>query len=127
MSRVVITALALMSAACHRASTLPQTSPEAERLRWVEHADVLADFRQHVEREHDLRFLSVSGLSFGTEFPGLTETPETQQLVREHGSRWIEGTTDIVSSWEQHRLLDEISDYATRYNCMLLGYLERPK
>jgi len=103
---------------------MPQTSPQAEELRWVEHADVQADFRQHVEREHDTRFLSQSGLSFATEFPGLEETPETQRLVKEHDSRYIKGTTDIISSWEQKRLRDEATYYATRYNSMLLGHLE---
>jgi hypothetical protein len=127
MTRVTIAVFAVMTSACRHSEMMPETSPEAEQLRWVEHADVVADFRQHVEREHDTRFLSQFGLSFATEFPGLTETPETQQLVRQHGSRRIEGTTDVISSSEQLRLKDEASFYATRYNAMLLGYLECQK
>jgi hypothetical protein len=105
-------------------SSAPNTCAEAEILRWVEKADVVADFRQHVERDHDMRFLSVFGLSFSTEFPGLENTSEMQQLVQQHGSRRIEGTTDALSCMEQHRLLNEVSHYAARYNSMLLGYLE---
>jgi hypothetical protein len=105
-------------------SRAPDTCAEAEVLRWVEKADVIADFRQHVERDHDSRFLSVFGLSFATEFPGVGDTPEMQQLVQQHGSRRISGTTDALSCMEQQRLLDEVFHYASRYNSMLLGYLE---
>jgi hypothetical protein len=110
--------------ACKREMSLPQTSPEAEQLRWVEHADVLADFRQHVEQEHDMRFLSKYGLSFGTEFPGLQETAETQRLVKQYLSRRIDGGDDVIRSWEQERLMHEVTWYASTYNSMLLGYLE---
>jgi hypothetical protein len=66
-------------------------------------------------------------LGFGTEFPGLTETPETQRLVHEHGSRRLESGSDIITSAEQEQLQHEIMIYATRYNSMLLGYLECQK
>jgi hypothetical protein len=74
-----------------------------------------------------MRFLSIFGLSFATEFPGLQETPEMQRLLREHGSRRVEGTTDILSCIEQHQLQDQVFQYAMRYNSMLLGYLECQK
>ncbi len=110
-----------------RASSIPATSSESEKLRWVQHADVVADFRQHVEREHDTRFLSRYGLSFASEFFGLTETPEIQQLIQKHGSRRLEAGDDIITSAEQMQLQDQIGIYGTRYNCMLLGYLECQK
>jgi hypothetical protein len=110
-----------------RQPSIPETSPESEKLRWVEHADVVADFRQHVEQEHDTRFVSEYGLGFGTEFPGLTDTPEMQRLVHEHGSRRLESGSDIITSLEQERLQPEIFSYATRYNNMLVGYLECQK
>jgi hypothetical protein len=110
-----------------RASRLPETSSESEKLRWVQHADVVADFRQHVEREHDTRFLSRYGLSFASEFFGLTETPEIQQLIQKHGSRRLEAGDDIITSAEQMQLQDQIGIYGTRYNSMLLGYLECQK
>ena len=106
---------------------IPATSLESEKLRWVEHADVVADFRQHVVQEHDMRFVSQYGLGFGSEFPGLSDTPETQRLLREHGSRRLESGSDIITSYEQERLQSEISTYATRYNCLLLGYLKCQK
>jgi hypothetical protein len=112
---------------CNRTASLPRTSPEATALAWVDHADVLTDFRQHVEHDGDTRFLSQSGLSFATEFPGLQETPELQQIVKEHGSRRIEGTTDVINSLEQQRLLGEVTFYAARYNSMLLGYIDCTK
>jgi hypothetical protein len=88
----IIAAIALVS--CQRSPKVADTCAEADKLRWVRHANVQEDFRQHVEREHDMRFLSVFGLSFATEFPGLQDSPENQRLVQEHGSRRIEGTTD---------------------------------
>jgi uncharacterized protein YfaT (DUF1175 family) len=112
---------------CQRSPKIPDTCAEADKLRWVEHANLQEDFRQRVEREHDMRFLSVFGLSFATEFPGLQDTPEMQRLVQEHGSRRVEGTTDIISCIEQHQLLDQVFQYATRYNSMILGYRECPK
>ena len=74
-----------------------------------------------------MRFLSVFGLSFSTEFPGLQDTPEMQRLVQETGSRRIEGTTDIIRCIEQRQLLDQVFQYAMRYNSMILGYRECPK
>jgi hypothetical protein len=102
---------------------IPPTSPEAERLHWLDHANVALDFRQHVEQQHDTRFLSFYGPSFTTEFPGLQDTAASRRLVREHGSRRIQGTTDIISSSEQQRLRHSAFEYARRYNSMLVAYL----
>jgi hypothetical protein len=110
-----------------RDAAIPETSPESERLRWVQHADVVEDFRRHVEREHDTRFLTRYGLSFTSEFFGLTETPEIQQLIQKNGSRRLEAGDDIVTSSEQMQLQSLIGVYGTRYNSMLLGYLECQK
>ena len=110
-----------------RSPSMPETSPESEKLRWVQHADVIADFRQHVEREHDTRFLSRYGLSFASEFFGLTETPEIQQLIQKHGSRRLQAGDDIITSAEQMQLQGQIGEYGTRYNSMLVGYLECQK
>jgi hypothetical protein len=110
-----------------RQPSMRETSPESEKLRWVQRADVVADFRQHVEREHDTRFLTRYGLSFASEFFGLTETPEIQQLIQRHGSRRLEAGGDIITSAEQRQLQDQIGIYGTRYNSMLLGYLECQK
>jgi hypothetical protein len=110
-----------------RQPSMRETSPESEKLRWIQHADVVVDFRQHVEREHDARFLTRYGLSFTSEFFGLTETPEIQQLIQKHGSRRLEAGDDIITSAEQMQLQDQIGIYGTRYNSMLLGYLECQK
>jgi hypothetical protein len=110
-----------------RSPSMPETSPESEKLRWIQHADVVADFRQHIKREHDTRFLSRYGLSFASEFFGLTETPEIQQLIQKHGSRRLEAGDDIITSAEQMQLQQQIGVYGTRYNSMLLGYIECQK
>jgi hypothetical protein len=109
------------------ASAIPETSSESEKLRWIQHADVLADFRQHVEREHDTRFVTRYGLSFASEYFGLTETPEIKELVQQHGSRRLEAGSDVMTSGEEERLQEQIGHYGTRYNNMLLGYLECQK
>ena len=54
---------------------------------------------------------------------GLEETPEVKQLLERYGERHIEGTTDIIRSAEQQRLLQKASDYVKRYNILLLRYL----
>jgi hypothetical protein len=104
-----------------------EKSPEVQRLRWIEHADVIADFRQNVEQKHDTRFVTVYGLSFGTEFPGLEDTPEMQQLVKQHGARRLESGSDVFNTSLEMELTHQIFDYARRYNSLLLGYLEHEK
>jgi hypothetical protein len=118
----VLSIVALATVACQRSASIPKTSPEAEQLRWLDTADARADFRDHVERQHDARFISIYGLSFVSEF-GIAETPETQELTHKHGSRHIYGTTDIITSTEHERLLRKASEYAQQYNLLLLQYL----
>jgi hypothetical protein len=110
-----------------RSPGMRDTCAEAEALRWIERANVQEDFRQHVVREHDMRLLSVFGLSFSTEFPGLEDTPEMQRLVHEYGSRRLESGSDSISCAEQMQLQDRIFHYAVHYNSMILGYRECPK
>jgi hypothetical protein len=122
MALFVAVVIALATAACHRSARIPATSPDADALRWLDQADVSADFRDHVERQHDTRFISVYALSFTGEF-GVPETPKTQELTRKHASRHIAGTTDVITSLEQQRLLRKASEYAHTYNTLLLDYL----
>ena len=105
-------------------SAIPATSSQSEKLRWIQHTDVVADFRQRVEQDHDTRFVTRYGLSFASEFFGLPETPEIKELVQKHGSRRLEAGDDIITSAKQQRLQEQIGDYGARYNNMLLGYLE---
>jgi hypothetical protein len=121
-SPTVALALAVVLSSCHRGASLPETSPEAEQLRWLDQADVVADFTERVERQHDLRFLSVYALTTPTAF-GLDESPEVRQLIQRHGERHIEGTTDIITSAEHRRLLAKASDYVKQYNALLLHFL----
>ena len=110
-----------------RSDTMRETCAEAEELRWIERANVQEDFRQHVVRDHDMRFLSVFGLGFSTEFPGLEDTPEMQGLVHEHGSRRLDCCNDLPRCAQQVQLQDRIFQYAMHYNSMILGYRECPR
>ena len=121
-SHAVIVAAAFILFGCHRDAALPETSPDAEPLRWLDHADVVADFTEHVEHQHDTRFVSV--FAFGAAGAvGLDDTPEVRQLLQRHGERHIEGTTDIITSVEQQRLLQKARDYVGKYNVLLLHFL----
>ena len=101
---------------------IPETSADAERLRWLDHADVIADFRTHVEQQHDTRFVSQFAFSMASAV-GLDDTPEVRALVEKHGERHLEGTGDVISSAEQQRLRVKAGDYVRRYNTLLLYYL----
>ena len=124
MSRAlpVTIAVTLILCSCHKDTPLPQTSADAEPLRWLDHADVIADFTEHVERQNDTRFVSVFAFSAASAV-GLDDTPEMRKLVQQHGERHLEGTTDIISSAEQQRLLHKAGDYVKQYNILLLHYL----
>ena len=123
MFRVISIVAALATAACGPASPpIPQSSAEAEQLRWLEHADAAADFRQHVERQRDMRFVAVYGFSTPTVF-GLEDSAEVRQLVERHGERALEGPTDIITSRDHLRLRGKAQDYVKQYNGFLLRYL----
>lgn len=107
---------------CHHGAPLPATSRDAEQLRWLDQADAATDFKEQVEHQRDTRFVSVYALSTASAV-GLDDTPEIQRLVQQHGERHIEGTTDIISSAEQQRLLHRAREYVRQYNLLLLQYL----
>ena len=112
MSRALPTTIAvtLILCSCHKDAPLPATSADAEPLRWLDHADVIADFTEHVERQNDTRFVSVFAFSTASAV-GLDDTPEMRELIQQHGERHLEGTTDVISSAEQQRLLHKAGDY----------------
>src|SRR5258707_3065269 len=92
MSRTLPVALAaaLILSSCHKETPLPETSPDAEPLRWLDQADVVTDFTARVENQHDMRFVSIYALS-ASGAVGLDDTPEVRELIRRHGERHIEG------------------------------------
>jgi hypothetical protein len=120
-ARLCIGLLAVVLCSCHSRRSLPDTSPEAEPLRWLDHADVIADFTERVEHQHDYRFVSVFAFS-RTGALGLRETPEVKELLRRYGERHLDGATDVITSAEQQRLSHAASDYAKQYNILLLHY-----
>ena len=117
----------LFAAFAASAQTTPSPDLIAQQirhLRWLDTADVRADFQRHVVREHDIRFIAVYG--FTTMLPG-TDDRRDAPLIRQHGYRYIEGTSDAILSPEHHRLIDRAKEYARQYNSMLLSYLRTTK
>jgi hypothetical protein len=105
-----------------RGSTIPETSADAEPLRWLDHADVIADFTEHIEHQHDTRFMSIYGFSTPGAF-GLDDSPEVRQLIQRHGERSVGPAGDVITSAEYFRLRGKAYDYVKRYNILLLHYL----
>jgi hypothetical protein len=87
---------------------------------WLDRAEVKADFRHHVLERHDMRFVGVYG--YGAYVPGVNSAMEAR-LVRQDRVRYIEGTSDNITSPEYGRLVEKAERYAERYNAMLLHYL----
>lgn len=66
---------------CHKEAPLPASSADAQPLRWLDHADVAADFAEHIEQHHDTRFVSVYAFSTPSAF-GLDGTADIRQLIQ---------------------------------------------
>ena len=98
----------------------PTPNENVKRLRWLDRFDVVADFRDHVGRKRDTRFVAIYG--FATIVPG-TDEARHSKLIRQRGVRYIEGTSDTPASPEEQRLNDKAEVYAERYNALLLEYL----
>ena len=123
MLRAACLAVVFIASACGPHSPpIPKTSAASAELQWLDRADVAADFREHVERQHDTRFVSVYGFSTPSVF-GLDDTPEVRQFVQRHGERAIKGTSDIITSSEHRRLIHAAHIYVRQYNALLLRYL----
>lgn len=113
-------AIAQIAAAELSLEPSPTPNENVKRLRWLDRADVVADFRHHVREKHDIRFVAIYG--FATIVPGTDEAGDSK-LIRQRGVRYIEGTSDTPASPEEQRLNDKAEEYAERYNAMLLKYL----
>jgi len=94
-----------------------------EQLRWLDHADVKANFHAAVEKKHDTRFLAVRGIS--RMIPG-SDYGKPFGLVARYGYRDIRGTSDVGDA-EHARLCRKALDYAAQYNEMLMHYLRSHK
>jgi hypothetical protein len=92
------------------------------RLEWLTDADPARDLGAAWTR-NDRRFIGVYGFTAYT--PGVPES--ASKLVAEHGVRYIEGTSDAIeSSAHQHAVL-RATEYAQRYNELLLERLRNAK
>jgi hypothetical protein len=94
------------------------TPDDIARLRWLDHADVKADFHRVVEEQHDMRFLAV-----GSEARYIPAGRyKTDQLVAKYGSRNL-AVGCVISGDEALRLREKADAYANEYNQMLVRYL----
>ena len=120
MTRIAVTAVLSLLAAQFVVHAASAVDPRTKLLQWLERADVNADFQRHVVQQHDARFIGVYG--YAATIPGIDETLKPQ-FIRQHRVRFIEGTSDAITSPEYDRLVDKAYDYAKRYNTLLLRYL----
>ena len=98
----------------------PAADPGVEALRWLDRADVRADFRRHVLQRRDTRLIGVHNV--GAAIPGVD--PSAQRgLFQQKRVRFIKGTSDAITSPEYGRLVFKAHEYAKRYNTMLLQHL----
>ncbi|MBA3572952.1 MAG: hypothetical protein H0W34_13485 [Pyrinomonadaceae bacterium] len=86
----LVALLTASSLASGQLSLEPSPTPDenVKLLRWLDRADVKADFRRLVSREHDTRFIAVYG--FTTIIPG-TDDQRDSALIRRHGE-WESGS-----------------------------------
>jgi hypothetical protein len=91
-------------------------SPSAPaELRILETADPVRELRKALQRK-DKRFIQagfLTGVNGG----------HTNPVVAVAGTRFIEGTTDFIQYADQVRLTQKASEYAARYNRLLLNHL----
>jgi len=125
-SIVLVAVFAIAQIATAQLSLEPSPTPNenVKRLRWLNTANVAADFQRQVLRKHDTRFVAIYG--FAAIVPG-TDDARHSNLVRQRGVRYIEGTSDTPANLEEQRLNDKAEVYAERYNIMLFKYLSDHK
>ena len=125
--RCIVVAVTMLAAGCSAVdhmSVSTAAQEDVQRLRWLDSADVQADFQRHVIRDHDTRFVGVYG--YTGIVPGVDEHLEAR-LKRQNRVRYIEGTSDAILSSEHDRLDKKASEYARQDNLLLLSYLRSTK
>jgi hypothetical protein len=122
--RVLLVATAALLAGCatDTTATLPEHSgSRAEHLlRWLYHADPQRDLAAALARG-DQRFVGLHG--YADSVPGFDSPYE--DLPKRYGVRYLRGTSDAMTSEEDHRLNDLADQYAKKYNALLLQHLRR--
>ena len=87
-------------------------------IRTLEGADPAQDIERAIKKG-DLRFIGVMGYSLIV--PGVEDYHERYE--KNNGVRIIEGASDFILSDDVQRLNELATDYAERYNKLLLEYL----
>lgn len=78
------------------------------------HGDV-----QRAIAAHDLRFIGVYG--FSVDVPGMDEH---KNVVKDHGLRMIDGTSDAPCDAQHSQLVREVTNYARSYNLELFEAIQ---
>lgn len=84
--------------------------------------DLMSDLNKNIELK-DYRFIGLYG--YGTYYPGVES--EDYKYIIEHGSLFIDGTSDAIESEEHGDLIQTAKKYVENYNKALLNYLKNPK
>jgi hypothetical protein len=117
---ICVIALVIFVFSDHRDKPRRDDSRVVASLRWVDTADAFRDVRAATERS-DKRFLTVGG--FASYEPGITNRAD-QEFAHSFGTRFLDGTSDVLLS-EEHRRLNSLAiSYAKTYNVLLLEHLK---
>lgn len=125
MRVAILSLIALLVAGCaeprHTSPSLPLTSNSGgeQKLRWLYSANPQRDLKEALSRG-DRRFIGVYG--FAPTVPGIG--PENP-LCKRYGVRYLEGTSDAITSEEDYKLNDLAEKYAEKYNLLLVQHLRR--
>jgi hypothetical protein len=110
---VCLVALAGLDA-CSR----PSESGAVAKLQWVEHADPVLDARTALSHG-DNRLLGVNGVTLGVP---VTDPAKQPSYIDQYGVRQIDGTSEAVESPRHAELLKEATEYALRYNTVIVTH-----
>ena len=116
--RHVVVVAMLLAALTACGST--QDSASVTKLRWVEHADAVADAAKALSLG-DHRLVGVYGYTLIV--PGIDSAKQSSYVTR-YGVRALEGTSDALESATHAALVNKAKEYALRYNSYILAHAQ---
>ena len=98
-----------------------QKGDSVEKLKWLESANPELDAKNAIDRK-DFRLRAIYGYVLSV--PGVDQR-DYDEYKRTFGFNPIEGTSDSLISGEHARLNQLASEYASRYNKVILNYKKK--
>jgi len=95
-----------------------QTNNFIEKLKWIELANPEDDAKSSIVRK-DFRLRAIYGYS--VEIPGVAQE-DYDKVKKKFGINPIKGTSDSIVSSEHARLNQLASEYALKYNMVILNH-----